>query len=116
MYQSVPNQKAIVGWHRNPANKEEPYTLVTNESAHAAAKDLHPTTFILWYALCTESNATTDPNKQRHIFWLSQKAIENQWGLSRPTYYRAIDELKEKGYLVSNENNYIFYETPQKSE
>ena len=115
MFQSVPNQKAIVGWHRIPANKDNPYTTVNTESAKMAAQNLSsPNSFILWYAFCAESNAIDDPDKQRHVYHLSPQAIINQWGLSRTTYYRALEELIEKNYLVPYNTNYIFYERPKK--
>ena len=44
---------------------------------------------------------------------LSQKASE-AWGIKKDSYYRAVEELIAKGYLVGGEdsNLYTFYEVP----
>ena len=113
MFQSVPNQKAIVGWHRIPANKDNPYTTVNTESFRMASRNLTAKAFTLWCAFCTESNATDNPDKQLHVYHLSPQAIVTQWGIPRASYYRAIDELVEKNYLIPYNTNYIFYERPK---
>lgn len=34
-------------------------------------------------------------------------------GLSRSAYYRAMNELKEQGYIIESEDKIDFYETSQ---
>ena len=55
-------------------------------------------------------------NQNNHSFELSQKACE-AWGIKKSSYYRAIEELIEKGYLqpINEDSNvYIFHEKPKK--
>ena len=53
-------------------------------------------------------------NRESFELGLSQKACEN-WGISRSSYYRSFEELKEKGYLVEliPGSRYEFFELPQ---
>ena len=51
-------------------------------------------------------------NQDNYNLWLSKTAII-EWGLPERSYYRARDELKDKGFLVeSGANHFDFYEYP----
>lgn len=54
-------------------------------------------------------------NQDNYKLELSQRACES-WGIKRASYYRAVDELIEKGYLQQQKegsNIYFFHELPQ---
>ena len=52
-------------------------------------------------------------NAEGYSFDLSQRACE-AWGLKRDSYYRAFHELEDKGFLISGEHGYRFYEYSDK--
>ena len=76
------------------------------EALQKAMNELSGTGFKLWCYF--------NKNQDAHFFGLSQKDCE-QWGITKSSYYRALDELKEKRYLLPKpeSNIYYFYEMPQ---
>ena len=60
-------------------------------------------TFGLYLYLCGHQN--------NYAFYLSSADVQKQLGVSDSTYRRAIEELKEKGYITigKNEHDFHFY-------
>jgi hypothetical protein len=51
--------------------------------------------------------------KNEYSFALSSKAAEENFGIKIKQYNKAVEELKEKGYLVNIKGNeYLFLELP----
>ena len=103
---AVPNQK-IIKINKEPCDKEHLYTSINLHALQLAILDLRGEAFKLWLYL--------SKNQNLYQFELSQKAVTDWTGISRATYYRAIEELTSKGYLVQNDGSslYTFYELPQ---
>lgn len=54
-------------------------------------------------------------NEINYKFALSQVAVENALGFKKSAYHKAIDTLKELGYLIEvGKDQYNFYTTPKK--
>ena len=51
-------------------------------------------------------------NQDGYTFTLRQTHVTKITGLSRSAYYRALDELIKKRYLVNTDEGYEFYECP----
>lgn len=69
-------------------------------------KNLNNSSFKLWCYL--------NKNQEHYHFELSQKACE-EWGIKKDSYYSAVKDLINKGYLIrknENSNIYSFYEMP----
>ena len=84
-----------------------PYVLMGIIPFQRACKDLNNVGEIkLWLYLSHHQDGFK--------FNLSQKACES-WGIKKDSYYRAVDKLIEKGYLIptEKEDNYIFTEIPE---
>ena len=84
------NQKQIT-IKKVPIQKGKPFLMVENEIIFNAAKTLQGNEFKLWCYFAA--------NCDGYEFALSQKAVEEQIGMSKSTYYRAVNALKESGYL-----------------
>ena len=69
-----------------------------------ALQNLRDSSFRLWFYLAK--------NKDEFELGLSQKACAN-WGLKKDSYYRAVQELKQKGYLILENEVWHFYEEPK---
>ena len=102
---TVPNQKTIET-HKEPSDKDNPYSIFNLNALDCAASDLKNDTFKLWCYL--------NKNQAGYTFALSNvDAIKFGIG-SRSSYDRGIKELIEKGYLVeTSKNHYSFYEKPK---
>ena len=69
-----------------------------------AAKDLKPTTMLLYMYLAG--------NRDDFYLALSHAAVKEATGMSKNTYHRAVEELIEKNYLVKIDGkNNIDYES-----
>lgn len=81
------------------------HTILNLEALQRASRDLQGEAFKLWLYMAK--------NQSGYTFALSMvDAIS--WGLgSKSSYYRAIKELEEKGYLQKNGYRYIFYDFPK---
>ena len=68
-----------------------------------AYQTLRRGTFGLYLYLCGHQN--------NYAFYLSSADVQKQLGISDSTYRRAIEELKEKGYITigKNEHDFHFY-------
>ena len=84
---------------------------INRTALREAALDLKNDTFKMWILFSQFGHTSTD---------MSQKLAQEYFGIKKDSYYKAINELKEKGYLVLNEDEsdtcfeyYDFYETPK---
>ena len=101
---SVPNQKKII-IHKS----EQPlFLMVGREDVLSAPKLLdQPCAIALYlYLAC---------NKDGYPFELSQVAYSNATGFGRSSYYRAISNLKEKGYIYEDNCGRLNFATSPKS-
>ena len=81
------------------------HTILNLEALQRASSDLQGEAFKLWVYLAKNQNGYT--------FALSMVDALS-WGLgSRSSYYRAVKELEEKGYLLKNGYRYIFQDFPK---
>lgn len=106
---AVPNQKVVYIGERLPRDGEHPYTEQSIEAMAHAAKELNGDRFKVWMYL--------SKNRDDFRLELSQKAVENEWGVKKDTFQRAIKDMIDLGYLVEidNERNmWKFEELPEK--
>ena len=81
------------------------HTILNLEALQRASSDLQGEAFKLWVYLAKNQNGYT--------FALSMVDALS-WGLgSKSSYYRAVKELEEKGYLLKNGYRYIFQDFPK---
>lgn len=100
------NQFSIIIGNRL-RDTNHPYVLLSAISYQKACADLTTIGSLkLWLYL--------SHNQDGFKLNLSQKACE-AWGLKKDSYYKAIDCLIEKGYLVptGEKDEFIFKETPE---
>lgn len=98
---TVPNQKLITV-KKKPCGKDNLYVTINLTALQLAMTRLKPQTLKLWLYFAK--------NQNNYQFALSAKAAE-KFGVAKTSYYRAIEELMEKGYLVEMGGNlYTFYE------
>lgn len=101
---TVENQKIIIV-SKKLSDKEHPYSIINLSAAEAAGSTLNGNEFKLWFYIAK--------NQNEYTFALSKVDFCREMNVSSSTYYRAIDSLIEKGYLVQkeeNSNTYCFYE------
>lgn len=101
---SVANQKKIYGSILAPCDTQNIYIKVNQEAIFAAMADLTYAGFKMWIYF--------SKNQAYHNFELSCVACK-QFGIDKNSYYRGIEELITKGYLVPESGNgYRFYQVP----
>lgn len=102
---SVPNQK-IIQVQKQKCDKQNKYAMVNLEAKRAAACNLDAGAFKMW-------NYFSD-NQDYYTFELSRAAVEQNYGIKKKQYDKAIQDLIEKRYLIQIEdsNKYIFSEIP----
>ena len=104
---TVPNQKVVKVSKEKCSGECEKYhyasiNLIAMENA---ARDLDAGAFMLW---CYFSK-----NQNNYEFALSQKAVEENFGMKKKQYDNAVHQLEDKNYLVVTKgNHYIFNEIP----
>jgi len=107
-FDSSPNQEYVV------INKEDCdgrlvdnyYAAINLRSIKYALRDLTPAQFEVWLYFAK--------NMEGYEFWVSPVAAYNEFGISVSTFRKAKRVLKERGYLVKNEEGYWdFYEIPK---
>lgn len=99
---TYPNQKII---HIQKKKVVKDFLQIGNSEWKKAYKDLKASTFGLYLYLAS--------NADGYDLALSQKAIEEDIGISESSYKRAVKELKEKNYLVEKQGNvFYFFTTP----
>lgn len=93
------------------SDKENPYGIFNKWSMYNAMKELSPTAFKVWcYLNC---------NQNEYELELSPIDVRPKCNIGRATYYDAVNELIEKGFLVEvelreNKTGYLFLETSDK--
>lgn len=100
----VENQKIIIV-NKEKSDKEHPYSVINLTAAETAGSTLNGNEFKLWFYIAK--------NQNEYRFALSKADFCRKMNVSASTYYRAIDSLIEKGYLVEkkdNKNTYCFFE------
>ena len=101
---TVPNQHLI------KIHKEKPFSDFLQVKNHNWQRMLKHTkdyaAFVLYIYLCA--------NADNYTFALSPAAIREATGLPRSTYYKKMKLLKEKGYIIEENNVLHFYDVSQK--
>ena len=101
-----PNQRTIK-IHKKPVVSGNFTTISVSATMHAM-HDLSYSAYMLYSYLSL--------NADKYEFYLSKEFLCNNTALTRNTYYKAFDELEEKGYLVLRQGydtKYDFYEFPK---
>lgn len=99
-----PYQK-MVTIHRAPLDKN--FLGINNDSWKTAARILTPPSFLLYIYFAS--------NKDKFTLALSPKAIQQEIGMARSTFYDQVNVLESLGYLVRDEekkSGWHFYERP----
>ena len=100
---SYPNQYNTT-IHKEKCDKDNLYAVINLDALQNAMNCLSGSALTLWLYLAK--------NQESYNLWLSKTAII-EWGLPERSYYRARDELRDKGFLVeSSTNHFDFYEYP----
>lgn len=103
-----PNQKTIKV-SKKVCNEKNIYAVINLSAMESAAIDLKAGAFKLWIYFSKNQNG--------YQFALSNKDVNDTFGIKKDQYDGAVKELIEKGYLVETSgNHYTFYEVPQKQE
>ena len=101
---TVPNQKRVK-IKKQKITEYDLYARIEMEALNNAAKDLQAGAFKLWIYFAK--------NQTEYEMALSNKAVEETFGMKIKQYNNAVKELTDKGYLVNTQgNNYFFYEVP----
>ena len=101
---SVANQKIIKLAPRTKRDKDHLYSMMNLDALQAAMQSLNGSGLKLWLYL--------NKNQDNHSLELSRVACA-QWGIKKDSYYSAVDELIQKGFLVQDHfgsNLYWFHE------
>ena len=99
-----PYQKTVT-IHRAPLDKN--FLGINNDSWKTAARILTPPSFLLYIYFAS--------NKDKFTLALSPKAIQQEIGMARSTFYDQVNVLESLGYLVKDndkKNAWHFYERP----
>jgi len=100
---TYPNQK-LVEIMKSPCDKKHAYGMMNAEALEIAAKDLSATDFKLYIYLAS--------NQDGYAFGLSKKDFMAWANCQENTYRSAVKSLIEKGYLVQEQNRWIFLDKP----
>ena len=106
-FQSYPNQK-IIRINEDARHEETPFAKITHRELQIACNLLNGKGAALTlYLYCVR-------NADNHKFALSKVALEKYAGIKKDAYFRAIEVLKETGYLVQHGEGNIwdFYRIP----
>lgn len=104
---TAPNQK-VVTIRKTACDKSNVYATINVESARKASKNLTDNARLLWMYFAMNADGYT--------LALSNVAVAEQWNMERKRYFKAVNELTEKGYLVhTGGKNYDFIECPDAS-
>lgn len=101
------NQK-VIRIIKTTSNKENPYGIFNKRALFAAMGSLSPTAFKVWcYLNC---------NQNEYELELSSLDVRPKCNIGRATYYDAVNELIDKGFLIEvelreNKRGYLFLET-----
>lgn len=108
-----PNQSAIVIHKPNYSQDKIQYLQVGIEEWMEAQRNLRPKSFTLYLYLCSNMDGLQKA--------FSPADVYNRTKISKKSFYNAVDELIEKGYLIKHEKNgktllyncYEFYTDPK---
>lgn len=100
---SFPNQLVLNFENKMTNDREHPYYVYNEEAMRAAMQNLKNDQFKLWCYLAHQPEGSS--------FALGQKPCENV-GIKKDAYYKAKQELIDKGYIVEREGKYYFIEKP----
>lgn len=103
---SVANQKIVRIAGRKPRDRNNLFATMNLEALQHAMQELKGSSFKLW--------AYFNKNQDKYQLELSQKACA-EWGIKKDSYYSAVKDLTEKGYLVPitpYSNIFDFHEIP----
>ena len=101
---TIENQKIVIV-NKEASDKEHPYSIINLIAEQNAGMTLNGNEFKLWFYIAKNQNG--------YSFALSKVSFCREMNVSVSTYYRAVDTLIEKGYLIQKEkgsNVYCFYE------
>jgi len=86
------NNQKVIRVVKGKADKDNIYGLFNKTAMYDAMRVLSPNGFKLWcYLNC---------NQNGYQFGLSMEDVQQNCGMARSTYYRTVNELIEKNYLV----------------
>lgn len=103
---TVPNQKVITV-KKEKTDEKNYYCKINLSALEQSALDLQSGAFKLWIYFAK--------NQNNYTFGLSNKAVEECFGMKIKQYNNAVAELIEKGYLIQQKGNlYFFSEKPIK--
>lgn len=106
MPNTVPYQKMVVIHREMPKSN---FLQIKNENWMEINKKLGPYALQLYLYLAD--------NKDGFSLALSQKAAEDEAGITKTTFHKYVNLLIEEGYLIHRSGNtYDFYETSHKQE
>ena len=101
---TAPNQKRV-SIHKEKCDKQHLYAVINLEALEAAARDLPKNSFKLWVYLAK--------NNDGFELAMGNKAVFESFGIKKDAYDDAVEDLREKGYLVQVKGNiYEFHEVP----
>ena len=89
-------------------NDKTSYCIVGIDEMFDAMRSLTGAGFKLYMYLCK--------NKDNSVWALREKHALDSTGLSRNTYYKAMNDLKNQGYILESKNQMDFYEESQNDE
>ena len=105
--ETVANQKIII-IHREKPQKD--FLQIKNENWQNMLKHTYDYPALALYMYLAS-------NMDNYKFALSPAAIQNAIGMPRTTYYKKLQLLKDKGYIIEKQGNVLeFYEVPQLKE
>ena len=90
---SVPNQKTVKLAPRTKRDSEHLYSMNNLDALQMAMKTLNGSGLKLWLYL--------NKNQDGYRFELSRVDCAN-WGIKKDSYYKAVEELIQKGFLVQD--------------
>lgn len=96
-----PNQKAIKV-SKEKCDTNNLYAAINLDAMENAARALKAGAFKLWIYFAKNQNG--------YEFALSNKAVEENFGIKKDQYDTAIKELIEKGYLIETSSNHFTFE------
>ncbi len=85
-------------------DNDHPYYKANKAASQEAMASLSRSAFYLYSYFLQNDDGWVGVLRRTHVM--------NVTGLSKSAYYRALDELIEKGYLVDTDDGYEFYENP----
>ncbi len=101
---SVPNQKRVIIGERVKRNKDNLYAMMNISALREAMQNLKGSSLKLWLYF--------NKNQDKYNFELSRSDCLS-WGIKKDSYYSAVGDLIDKGYLVpirKGGNTFVFFE------